>query len=189
MLLGMPCGNWDTNNHLMHPMVMIHSKTALRNMPMTNLKENDLVELLYQGKAGALTVASELLAGYSIGCRALGQDPVFTIKDIPDSVEDAIMEWNIPDAVANLDLDVYFAERVKTLDEAVRVAEELALYRERNMEPMLRFMIHLVAVMQENKIVWGVGRGSSVSSFLLYLAGLHSVNSVKYNLDIKEFIR
>jgi DNA polymerase III alpha subunit len=50
-------------------------------------------------------------------------------------------------------------------------------------------MIYLVAVMRENKIVWGVGRGSSVSSFLLYLAGLHSVNSVKYNLDIKEFIR
>jgi len=86
-------------------------------------------------------------------------------------------------------LNVYFAEKVKTLEEAVRVAEELALYRERKMEPMLRFMIHLVMVMKENKIVWGVGRGSSVSSFLLYLAGLHSINSVKYNLDIKEFIR
>jgi DNA polymerase III alpha subunit len=173
----------------MHPTAMIHSKTALYNMPMTNLKENDLVELLYQGKAGALTVASELLADYNIGCRALGQDPVFTIKTIPDSVEDAITEWNIPAAIADLNLDVYFAEKVKTLDEAMRVAEELALYRERKMEPMLRFMIHLVNVMRENEIVWGVGRGSSVSSFLLYLAGLHSINSVKYNLDIKEFIR
>lgn len=156
---------------------------------MTNLKESDLVELLYQGKAGALTVASELLTGYNIGCRALGQDPMFTIKSIPDSVEDAMTEWNIPAAIADLNLDVYFAEKVKTLDEAMRVAEELALYRERKMEPMLRFMIHLVSVMKENEIVWGVGRGSSVSSFLLYLAGLHSINSVKYNLDIKEFIR
>jgi DNA polymerase III alpha subunit len=47
----------------------------------------------------------------------------------------------------------------------------------------------LVAIMREHKIVWGVGRGSSVSSYLLYLVGLHSINSVKYKLDIKEFIR
>ena len=158
-------------------------------MPVTSLKESDLVELLYQGKSGALTVANDMLDSYKAGCQALGQEPVFMIKEIPDSVEEAITQWNIPQEIAELDLDVYFAEKVSTVEEAVRVADELALYRERNMEPMLRFMIHLVNVMTEHKIVWGVGRGSSVSSFLLYLAGLHSINSVKYNLDIKEFIR
>lgn len=158
-------------------------------MPVTSLKESDLVELLYQGKSGALTVANDMLDSYRAGCQALGQEPVFMIKEIPDSVEEAITQWNIPQEIAELDLDVYFAEKVSTVEEAVRVADELALYRERNMEPMLRFMIHLVNVMTEHKIVWGVGRGSSVSSFLLYLAGLHSINSVKYNLDIKEFIR
>jgi DNA polymerase III alpha subunit len=168
---------------------MTHSKTVLYNMPLTSLRETDLVELLYQGKSGALTVAADMLQGYNAGCQALGQEPVFMVKEIPESVEDAITQWNIPDAIADLDLDIYFAEKVKTVEEAVRVADELALYRERKMEPMLRFMIHLVNVMTEHKIVWGVGRGSSVSSFLLYLAGLHSVNSVKYNLDIKEFIR
>jgi DNA polymerase III alpha subunit len=173
----------------MHQTAMTHSKTALHNMPITDLKEADLVELLYQGKQGPLTVKNDMLTNYNAGCQALGQTPVFIVKDIPDTVEDAIKEWNIPQSIAELDLDVYFAEKVTTIEEAVRVAEELALYRERKMEPMLRFMIHLVDVMKENKIVWGVGRGSSVSSFLLYLAGLHSVNSVKYNLDIKEFIR
>ena len=158
-------------------------------MPVTSLKESDLVELLYQGKSGALTVANDMLDSYKAGCQALGQEPVFMIKEIPDSVEEAITQWNIPQEIAELDLDVYFAQKVSTVEEAVRVADELALYRERNMEPMLRFMIHLVNVMTEHKIVWGVGRGSSVSSFLLYLAGLHSINSVKYNLDIKEFIR
>lgn len=168
---------------------MIHSKTALHNMPVTSLKEVDLVELLYQGKSGALTVANDMLQSYNAGCQALGQEPVFMIKEIPESVEDAVTQWNVPDSIAELDLDVYFAQKVNTVEEAVRVAEELALYRERKMEPMLRFMIYLVDVMQENNIVWGVGRGSSVSSFLLYLVGLHSINSVKYNLDIKEFIR
>ncbi len=173
----------------MHLTAMTHLKTALHNMPVTSLKESDLVELLYQGKSGALTVANDMLDSYKAGCQALGQEPVFMIKEIPDSVEEAITQWNIPQEIAELDLDVYFAEKVSTVEEAVRVADELALYRERNMEPMLRFMIHLVNVMTEHKIVWGVGRGSSVSSFLLYLAGLHSINSVKYNLDIKEFIR
>lgn len=168
---------------------MTHSKTALHNMPITNLKEADLVELLYQGKSGALTVDKNMLTNYNAGCQALGQKPVFIVGDLPDTVEDAVKEWNIPQDIAELDLDVYFAEKVTTVEEAVRVAEELALYRDKKMEPMLRFMIHLVNVMRENKIVWGVGRGSSVSSFLLYLAGLHSINSVKYNLDIKEFIR
>jgi len=168
---------------------MTHSKTVLHNMPVTSLKEADLVELLYQGKSGPLTVANDMLQSYNAGCQALGQEPVFMIKEIPESVEDAVTQWNIPDSIAELDLDVYFAQKVNSVEEAIRVAEELALYRERKMEPMLRFMIYLVNVMQENNIVWGVGRGSSVSSFLLYLVGLHSINSVKYNLDIKEFIR
>jgi DNA polymerase III alpha subunit len=158
-------------------------------MPITNIRETDLVELLYQGKAGALTVGKDLLVNYNAGCEALGQEPIFVIKELPETVEEAMTEWNVPQTILDLDLDVYFAEKVTTVEEAVRVAEELALYRERNMEPMLRFMLHLVNVMQHNNIVWGVGRGSSVSSFLLYLAGLHSINSVKYNLDIKEFIR
>jgi DNA polymerase III alpha subunit len=168
---------------------MTHSKTVLPDMPVTMLKEADLVELLYQGKAGALTVDNSMLDEYTAGCQALAQEPLFVVKNMPLTVEDALLEWNIPQDIAKLDLDLYFAEKVSTVEEAVRVAEELALYRERKMEPMLRFMIHLVRVMRDNKIVWGVGRGSSVSSFLLYLAGLHSINSVKYNLDIKEFIR
>ena len=168
---------------------MTHSKTALHNMPVTSLKEVDLVELLYQGKSGALTVANDMLQSYNAGCQALGQEPVFMIKEIPESVEDAVTQWNVPDSIAELDLDVYFAQKVNTVEEAVRVAEELALYRERKMEPMLRFMIYLVDVMQENNIVWGVGRGSSVASFVLFLLGVHKINSLYYDLDIEEFLK
>ena len=168
---------------------MTHSKTVLSNMPTTTLGENDLIELLYQGKAGSLTSVQSLLTTYNTGCDLLGQSKVFKIVELPETVEEAVTQWNTPAHIEELDLDIYFANKVNTLDEAIRVAEELALYREKNMIPMLRFMIYLVEVMTDNDIVWGVGRGSSVSSFLLYLAGLHSVNSVKYNLDIKEFIR
>ena len=158
-------------------------------MPATLLKESDLVELLYQEKSGPLTVNHDVLDLYFDGCSKLGQESVFSVKELPASLEEASSKWNMPDEYKTMDLDVYFAEKVSTVVEAVRVAEELALFRERGLEPMLRFMIFLVKLMQENKIVWGVGRGSSVSSFLLYLVGLHQINPIKYNLGIEEFIR
>lgn len=164
-------------------------KTASHKMPITTLNETDLVELLYQDKTGQLTVNSSILENYVSGCNALGQAPIFQSKEMPDTVEEAIKQWNIPEDILVLDLDIYFAEKVNTIEEAMRVSEELELFRNRGLEPMLRFMLYLVRVMRENNIVWGVGRGSSVSSFLLYLVGLHQINSVKYNLDIKEFIR
>jgi DNA polymerase III alpha subunit len=43
--------------------------------------------------------------------------------------------------------------------------------------------------MTAKNIVWGVGRGSSCSSYLLYLLGLHEVDVVKYDVDISDFIR
>jgi DNA polymerase III alpha subunit len=158
-------------------------------MPMTTIAETDLVELLYQGNAVVLTAPAELLDVYNEGCKELGQDAVFKIANVPKSVEEAIKQWNLPTEYLELDLDIYFANKISTNEQAVRVVEELALFEEHGLEPMLRFMIYLVKVMQDNNILWGVGRGSSVSSYLLFLAGLHQVDSIKYNLDIKEFIR
>ena len=70
-----------------------------------------------------------------------------------------------------------------------RVWEELDAYKERGMHDLLRYMIYLVDYMRENNIVWGVGRGSSVASFVLYLIGIHKINSIQYQLDWREFLR
>jgi DNA polymerase III alpha subunit len=43
--------------------------------------------------------------------------------------------------------------------------------------------------MRKHNIVWGVGRGSSVASYVLYLIGVHKINSMYYDLDIEEFLR
>jgi DNA polymerase III alpha subunit len=63
------------------------------------------------------------------------------------------------------------------------------MFKERNMENVLRFMIFFVDFMRENNIVWGVGRGSSVASYCLFLIGVHKVNSLQHNLNIKEFLK
>ena len=65
----------------------------------------------------------------------------------------------------------------------------MTMFEERKMMNVLRFLIYLVDSMRKNKIVWGVGRGSSVASYVLFLIGIHKVNSLKYNLDIKEFLK
>ena len=41
----------------------------------------------------------------------------------------------------------------------------------------------------KNNLMIGVGRGSSCSCYILFLLDVHQVDSIKYNLDIKEFFK
>jgi len=63
------------------------------------------------------------------------------------------------------------------------------MYKERNLFPVLQLLIYIIDTMRKHKLVWGVGRGSSVSSYLLYILGIHKVDSYKYRLDITEFLK
>jgi DNA polymerase III alpha subunit len=47
----------------------------------------------------------------------------------------------------------------------------------------------MIDVFNKNNIVHGVGRGSSTSSYVLYLLGVHFIDSIKYDLDINEFLK
>ena len=57
------------------------------------------------------------------------------------------------------------------------------------MYPVLRFLVYFTDTLRDKNIVWGVGRGSSVASYVLYLIGVHRINSIRYNLDITEFLK
>ena len=70
-----------------------------------------------------------------------------------------------------------------------RVSEELDLFIQHGMLDLLFYLKYLIDTMRSNSIVWGVGRGSSVASYVLYLLGVHKVDSIKYDLDINEFLR
>ena len=67
--------------------------------------------------------------------------------------------------------------------------DELKEFEVRGLFDMLRYMIYLVDVMRENNIVWGVGRGSSVASYVLYLIGIHRINPLDYDLNWRDFLR
>lgn len=97
--------------------------------------------------------------------------------------------WFMPDEYKKLDIAKWVLDKCNSDAELQRVGEELLLYQERDMFVLLQYLKYLVDTMRENNIVWGVGRGSSVSSFVLYLIGVHRINSLHYDLSIKEFLK
>lgn len=98
-------------------------------------------------------------------------------------------EWIFPKIYQQIDVLNWLLLKCKTEKEINRVKEEYALYEERDLIMLLRLFIFLVDYMREKKFLWGVGRGSSVSSYILYLIGIHRVDSIKYNLDIKDYLK
>jgi len=97
--------------------------------------------------------------------------------------------WYMPETYKQLDISEHIVNLCKSDQELERVSEELLLYQERNLFNLLRFLKYLVDTMRKHDIVWGVGRGSSVSSYVLYLLDIHKIDSIKYKLDIKEFLK
>jgi DNA polymerase III alpha subunit len=98
--------------------------------------------------------------------------------------------WNMPDEYKTLDIEEWIWAQTPPWDpQHTRVAEELSAFKERNMMDLLRWLKYFVDTMRTNKVVWGVGRGSSVASYILFLIGVHKIDSIKYNLDWQEFLR
>ena len=98
-------------------------------------------------------------------------------------------QWFMPSSYKELDIAEYVLSLCKTDAELQRVGQELLLYQERNLFDLLRYLKYLVDLMTENRLIWGVGRGSSVASYVLYLMGVHRIDSLYYDLDPEEFLR
>jgi DNA polymerase III alpha subunit len=98
-------------------------------------------------------------------------------------------QWNMPDQYKQLDIAQWILDQCKTQAELQRVGEELLEYSKRDLFDLLRYLKYFVDTMRANSVVWGLGRGSSVASYVLYLIGVHRINSMYYDLDIAEFLR
>jgi len=96
--------------------------------------------------------------------------------------------WNIPHEYQTMDIEQYLIDQCPK-ENLGRLTQELQLYNQHNMLMVLRAMKYLVDSLRSNSIIWGVGRGSSVASYTLYLLGVHKIDSVKYNLPIEEFFK
>ena len=109
------------------------------------------------------------------------------------------LDWNIPEDYLNIDLEQYLADKLGAeIDDmsyndavirAYRVKEELEVYESLDLLPVLRVIIYVINRLCSYKVVWGIGRGSCVASYVLYLIGVHDVDSVLYELDYTDFLR
>lgn len=155
---------------------------------------NYAIQLLYHNKplTDIILIDEDEVTKYNKHSKdLLGEDCVIN-QNIDYSVEEFEMkrhDWNMPDAYKNINIYEYIITKCDTEKEVVRAKMELEIFEKHDLLDMLKFIVFLKNFMKKNDIVWGVGRGSSVASYCLYLIGLHKVDSLKYELDFGEFLR
>ena len=129
-------------------------------------------------------------------------DEELELENLPDLVEhvslnlsvedfDSITQnnWFMPKQYREFDIAKFVLDQCTHDTELQRAGKELLMYDERGLLPLLQYMKYLVDVMRKHNLVWGVGRGSSVASFVLFLIGIHRINSLYYDLEIEEFLK
>lgn len=160
--------------------------------------EQDIINLYMQGHD--MPVLSHLLVDNTIdletAAHILDNVPAFVRYDElaqQQTVEEwdhrCQANWHMPQEYKDLDIASHVLNLCNSDAELQRVGQELLLFQERDLFNLLRYLKYLVDVMTQNKLIWGVGRGSSVASFVLYKLGVHRINSLHYELDPAEFLR
>jgi DNA polymerase III alpha subunit len=113
------------------------------------------------------------------------QDPTISLEEF-DTLNQK--NWFMPYEYKNMDIETFLVQN-SPKENYDRVIEEIQLFRQHNMIDLLKYLKYLVDTMRNNNIVWGVGRGSSVASYCLYIIGVHRIDSIKYQLNIREFLK
>lgn len=113
----------------------------------------------------------------------------FDLVDLEKFDQQNQINWFMPDEYHHMDIAQWLLDRCQTDEELQRVGKELLLYQERELFLLLKQLKYIVDTWRANNIIWGVGRGSSVASYVLYLIGVHRINSIYYDLDVEEFLR
>lgn len=158
------------------------------------LDENDIVGSWLRGNTFHTVIMDDIepINIYNEWCRNFDVDAVITALEENSSdnyVEECLNNWHMPDEYKYMNIHQCLLDKCTTAQEKYRVAHEVQEFEQRGMITVLKFLKYLVDVCNENNIVLGVGRGSSVASYCLYLLGIHRVNSIEYDLDIKEFLK
>ena len=160
--------------------------------------ENDLCDLIMQG------FDQDDLEGIVIDQPIDMETAAMVLDNVPHLIAyDALVEeittqefdqrnqrnWFMPDSYKQLDIAEHVLSLCYNEIELQRCGQELLLFQERDLFDLLRYLKYLVDTMTANRLIWGVGRGSSVASFVLYKLGVHRINSLHYDLDPAEFLR
>lgn len=161
-----------------------------------SVSEQEAFDLLYNGKLSKvdnLSIDSDITQfNQAVDANADRMSKLKKLEELTVSLEDFDRQnqskWFMPDDYCP-NLFEFIYSKCSTEKQRSRVDQELELFAQHKMIDLLYYLKYLVDTMRNNNIVWGVGRGSSVASYVLYLIGVHKIDSIKYNLDIHEFLK
>ena len=171
------------------------ARTKINDHGDVIFSEEDVIELLYTDPNFDISkLYIDSIDKYSDSLKQLGIDlPV--INTAPKRPKPEIFDkencdnWHMPDKYYQINVLQWLLDKCQNDEEKMRVQMEYDLFEKKKFIRVLQFLIYFVDTLRANNMVWGVGRGSSVASFCLFLIGVHKINPMLYNLDITEFLR
>jgi len=150
------------------------------------VEEDDIIELMLLNKQAKILPRNiQSFKLFESTCKTHGIKNPFELD-----VVTANIIWNMPDEYRSIDIRQHISKTYSLSQEQwARVDIELEEFKQRNLIDLLRFFVYFVDTIRNNNVIYGVGRGSSIASYVLYLLKVHRIDSFKYNLDIKEFLK
>ena len=170
-------------------------KTKINEHGDVIFSEEDAIDLLYNDPNFDIAkLYFNDIEKYTDSLKELGINlPVInTAPKRPDIVEvdkSNCEKWHMPEKYYQINVLQWLLDKCQNDEEKLRVQMEYDLFEKKNFIRVLQFLIYFVDTLRASNMVWGVGRGSSVASFCLFLIGVHKINPLLYNLDITEFLR
>jgi hypothetical protein len=159
------------------------------------LDHDALVELALDGRplGGLLAAADPRVDRYNR--LSTGRIRTWTDDGRPVGPPPESYGWTTPEPWASADPADACIARLESLglhtDAAYvgRLEREVIEMESRGMLPVLRHTMYLVDHWRKRGVAWGVGRGSSCASLVLYLLGLNLIDPIKHGIPMEEFLR
>ena len=158
--------------------------------------EDDVIDVIMQGRD--IASIQGMIVDQSVDLSRF-PDTLISVPDlqsqrshtcsVPDFHKLRQRRWFMPQEYQDIDIAEHILSLCQSPEQLQRAGQELLLFQEHDLFDLLRYLRYLVTVMRDNNIIWGVGRGSSVASYVLYLLGVHRIDSMYYDLDPREFLR
>ena len=160
------------------------------------LNADEIFDALFRGDdLGGIYAYGDAVSKYNEYVRHYDK-PAMILADAPDlsiSPEayhrQRVTRWSYPEQYDEMDLWGELEARCSNDVERNRLRLERTEYETRELVPVLRLMMFLVDDFRSRDVLWGVGRGSSVASFVLYLIGITKINPIVHGLEIGEFLK
>jgi DNA polymerase III alpha subunit len=150
------------------------------------VEEDDIIELMLLNKQAKILPRNvQSFKIFESTCKTYGIKNPFEL----DAVNNGIT-WNMPEEYRSMDIKQHITKEYNLSKEQWRRVDlELEEFEQRGLTDLLRFLVYFIDTVRTNNVIYGVGRGSSIASYVLYLLKVHRIDSFKYNLDIKEFLK